>query len=85
MKLLRSFLRELTVHEVRVYGLGDTKKANKKKRESPGEIEQNAFDAIKELISTKCMGYFRKDWETELISDASPVGLGAVICQFNPS
>jgi hypothetical protein len=37
------------------------------------------------LISTKCMGYFRKDWETELISDASPVGLGAVICQFNPA
>ena len=49
------------------------------------ETEQNAFDAIKELISTKCMGYFRKDWETELISDASPVGLGAVICQFNPA
>ncbi len=33
-----------------------TKKANIKKRESPGEIEQNAFDAIIELISTKCLG-----------------------------
>ena len=30
------------------------------------------------------MGYFRKDWETELVSDASPVGLGGVLCQFNP-
>ena len=30
------------------------------------------------------MGYFRKDWQTELISDASPVGLGGVLCQFNP-
>jgi hypothetical protein len=36
------------------------------------EAEQNAFDAIKKLNSTKCMGYFRKDWETEL---------GAVICR----
>jgi hypothetical protein len=26
------------------------------------ENEQNDFDAIKELISTKCLGYFRKDW-----------------------
>jgi transposase InsO family protein len=46
--------------------------------------EQNAFQALKDGISTKCMGYFRKDWETELVSDASPVGLGGVLCQFNP-
>ena len=46
--------------------------------------EQNAFQALKDAISTKCMGYFRKDWETELVSDASPVGLGGVLCQFNP-
>jgi len=32
----------------------------------------------------KVYGYFRKDWKTELISDASPVGLGGVLCQFNP-
>ena len=31
----------------------------------------------------RCVGYFRKDWETEAISDASPVGLGGVICQYN--
>ena len=24
--------------------------------------EQNAFQALKDAISTKCMGYFRKDW-----------------------
>ena len=36
------------------------------------ETEQAAFEAVKELISTKCMGYFRKDWITELVSDASP-------------
>ena len=48
------------------------------------EIEEAAFQALKDAISTKCMGYFRKDWQTELISDASPVGLGGVLCQFNP-
>ena len=48
------------------------------------KIEETAFQAIKDAISTKCMGYFRKDWQTELISDASPVGLGGVLCQFNP-
>ena len=58
-----------------MYGLGDTIK-----KESPGETEQNAFDAIIELISTKCM----KASETELKSDASLVELGAVICQFHP-
>ena len=31
----------------------------------------------------RCVGYFRKDWETEAISDASPVGLGGVIYQYN--
>ena len=49
-----------------------------------GEKEQKAFDALKNLITAKCMSYFRKDWETELITDASPVGLGAVLCQYNP-
>ena len=48
------------------------------------DLEQRAFDAIKEAIEMKCVGYFRKDWETEAISDASPVGLGGVICQYNP-
>ena len=47
--------------------------------------EQNAFQALKDAFSTKCMVYFRKDWETELVSDASPVGLGGVLCQsINP-
>ena len=49
------------------------------------EVEQKAFQDHKNAISTQCMGYyFWKDWETELISDASPVGLGVVLCQFNP-
>ena len=49
-----------------------------------GVREETVFGSLKELISTKCMAYFDKDWETEVIVDASPVGLGAVLCQFNP-
>ena len=49
-----------------------------------GETEQTAFEAVKELISTRYMSFYRKDWDTELITDASPVGLGAVLCQINP-
>ena len=81
MKLLRSFLCELTVHEGRVYGLGDTQKKLTKKKESRlARPNRTPCDAIIELISTKCM----KASETELKSDASLVELGAVICQFNP-
>jgi transposase InsO family protein len=48
------------------------------------EVEQAAFEQLKGLISTRCMSYFRPDWVTEVIVDASPVGLGAVLCQYNP-
>ncbi len=34
------------------------------------DLEQRAFDAVKEAIEMRCVGYFRKDWETEAISDA---------------
>ena len=47
------------------------------------EVEHAAFMALKDAISTKCMGYFRIDWETRMITDASPVGLGAVLVQFS--
>ena len=49
------------------------------------EVEQTAYDRLKDLITTKYMSYYRKDWETELITDASPVGLGGVLCQYNPA
>jgi hypothetical protein len=46
---------------------------------------KGAFEALKAAISTKCMGYFNKDWRTEVTVDASPVGLGAVLSQYNPN
>ena len=50
-----------------------------------GPEEQNSFDEVKNAISTKCMGYFNKEWRTEVIVDASKVGLGAVFVQHNPN
>ena len=50
-----------------------------------GVEEQKSFEEVKNAISTKCMGYFNKDWRTEVIVDASKVGLGAVFVQYNPN
>ena len=49
-----------------------------------GQTENQAFEQLKNAISMKCMAYFRKDWLTEVIVDASPTGLGAVLTQINP-
>ena len=43
-----------------------------------------ALDKLKQSISEKHMAFFNKKWKTELIVDASPVGLGAVLTQTNP-
>ena len=57
-------------------GLGATQK-----KESPGETKQNAFDAIIELISTKCMGLLpQRLGNRAQIRRKSSLGLGAVIC-----
>ena len=49
-----------------------------------GEVEQKAFEGLKEAISTRCTAYFNTEWRTEMTVDASPVGLGAVLSQINP-
>jgi hypothetical protein len=49
-----------------------------------GEAEQAAFDKLKGLITTQCLGYFNPKWETILVVDASPVGVGAVLNQYHP-
>jgi hypothetical protein len=50
-----------------------------------GPAEQKAFESLKEDILTKCLAYFNKEWHTEVIVDAGPEGLGAVLVQINPS
>ncbi len=47
-----------------------------------GEEQAAAFRALKEdLAKAEHLAYFDKDAETKLITDASPVGLGAVLVQ----
>lgn len=45
-------------------------------------IQQEAFERIKTTVFS-CLGYFNPKRRTRLIADASPVGLGAVLIQFD--
>lgn len=47
---------------------------------------QAEFDAIKatELSSIANLSFYNKEWKTELLVDASPTGLGAILVQFEP-
>ncbi len=50
------------------------------------QVEQCAFQDLKDGLKKGVhLAYFKKDWRTELHVDASPVGLCAVLVQFNPS
>jgi hypothetical protein len=40
-----------------------------------GQIEQDAFTKLKQSITSRCMAFFDKTWDIELVVDASPVGL----------
>lgn len=59
------------------------------KKDEPFEWQsehQNAFDKIKQCLSDeRTLGYYNVNDRTQLYADASPVGLGAVLIQFNDS
>ena len=48
-----------------------------------GKEQEEAFEKTKKSLTTVAMAYYNSDWETELITDASPVGLGAILTQYN--
>ncbi|CAF0746058.1 unnamed protein product [Brachionus calyciflorus] len=45
---------------------------------------QQSLDKLKNAISDKTLAYFRTDFDTVLIVDASPVGLAGILIQENP-
>ena len=49
-----------------------------------GEKEDNALNKLKKAATGKILGYYNTKWDTELIVDASPTGLGAILIQRNP-
>lgn len=46
------------------------------------ELEQNCFDKLKRMVSSDlCVAHFKPDLETILITDAGPIGVGAILAQ----
>ena len=46
------------------------------------ENEMQAFNTLKSMLtSSHVMAYFNKDKHTEIVVDASPVGIGAIMMQ----
>ena len=57
---------------------------NESVRWSWTDVEQKAFVDLKEAISTSGLGYFKTDWNTELVVDTGQTVLGAVLAQTYP-
>jgi hypothetical protein len=49
------------------------------------EAQEQALTALKQAVVADALAYFDKSLRTELTVDASPVGLGAVLAQYNPA
>ena len=46
-----------------------------------GTTEIKAFNTLKDKLTTSAMAYFNPSLHTQVIVDASPVGLGAILVQ----
>jgi hypothetical protein len=62
-----------------------TKKLNKNERWNWTSDHDQSLNELKDAIIDKTLAYFNKDWRTEVTVDASPVGLGLVMAQYDPN
>ena len=87
---LRSFLGMATYCSKFILNFSDLTQPLREltKKYTPFQWEtrhENAFEAVKSaLASTTVMSYFDKSKETELVTDASPFGLSAILSQHTP-
>ena len=50
-----------------------------------GEEQQKSLKLLKEAASGEILAYYNTSYNTELIVDAGPIGLGAILMQQNPN
>ena len=79
-KALRSFLSSLTWSSRFMFNICTTAEPIWKLTKTEVELkwgaeEQAAFDALKRAMTTKCVGYFNKEWQSILTVYASPIYL----------
>jgi hypothetical protein len=48
------------------------------------EVEKQALEGLKEAATGEILSYFNINYDSYLIVDASPIGLGAILVQVNP-
>ena len=49
-----------------------------------GNEQENSLKLLKEAATGEILAYFNTKFKTELVVDAGPVGLGAILMQQNP-
>jgi len=49
-----------------------------------GDEQQQSWDKIKKSLTTTALAHFNTKWHSQVVVDASPIGLGAILQQINP-
>ncbi|KAK9732007.1 RNase H-like domain found in reverse transcriptase [Popillia japonica] len=83
VEVIRSSLKPVTVEKVQSF-LGLINSVGKWIPNLATDLQDNAFQGLKESLSRmRTLGYYNALDRTEVVADASPVGLGAVLIQIN--
>ena len=55
-----------------------------KQTKNEPEKQEKIHTTLKKAITTDTMSYFNPKWQTEIIAEASTVGLGSIFANVNP-